>query len=463
MSAEWFKSFTEGEASHDEDHAMHPEDSPSLLLGQPPLGVFDREHGVLPEAKEFKWFQESRSGGSAEAWQTYYPALDTVKAAGFAESQAKVPAKWTEAGDQLYVAGVEARVSDQLFSGRQKPDKLAAGWFEPSVIDLDVFGRKRAPSEGSFSSYVEWEARSSTSKLACPDAGCVATTSLQLFDPLTEEARLCSLSVSLHATDFDDAFSSEHLDWVYVNEDQVNVNCDPMESGCADASLPASERKLYPCVTDSALGEGTVATGSVNVSGKLNKMVDECPVDGNLLSGVANVTCFIRKKTQMNVTLPTAAKKTPAPSLNGTALLQCAKPGCEAVAVIKLSEAVSNKTCLLTLRVNDTDFDNTLTENIAVISVGSNSSAESSSTYRQLGNNVTSGKNPCHEAFLQGNASSGTAASFVQSSFLAVENENVSSSLVNGSLTISAKLSDMVDECGRNGFLLDAMATVTCS
>merc|ERR1711972_403109 len=101
------------------------------------------------------------------------------------------------------------------------------------------------------------------------------------------------LSVGVHATDFDDEYSREHLDFIMVNGHQVNSLCDPMASGCGDTT-PAKDRKLYPCVTDYLVSNTLVNDGTFNISGKLNDMVDECPVEGNLLSGLAMVGCFVR-------------------------------------------------------------------------------------------------------------------------------------------------------------------------
>merc|ERR1712107_248800 len=73
--------------------------------------------------------------------------------------------------------------------------------------------------------------------------------------------------------------------------------------------------------------------------------------------------------------------------------------------------------------------------------------------------NVKPGRNPCKEISL-GNLSNNETVE----PFAAMVGEDVTpDSALGFKVNVTAKLSDMVDECGRDGFLLDAIATIACT
>merc|ERR1711920_621736 len=71
--------------------------------------------------------------------------------------------------------------------------------------------------------------------------------------------------------------------------------------------------------------------------------------------------------------------------------------------------------------------------------------------------NVKPGKNPCKASY------SGKPLSSGDLEFVAVKDHDVTSLLKNGSISVAAQISDLVDECASQGFLLDAVAEVNCS
>merc|ERR1712008_208887 len=96
-------------------------------------------------------------------------------------------------------------------------------------------------------------------------------------------------------------------------------------------------------------------------------MVDECPYEGNLLSGVATVTCFVRNRTvetpvNKTVTPSGAVKKSgdkPLPAINVSAPLQCSKPGCTATTFLRMDPglALLGGKCKMNVTLVQTDFD----------------------------------------------------------------------------------------------------------
>eukprot|EP00929_Paragymnodinium_shiwhaense_P006882 TRINITY_DN110832_c0_g1_i1.p1 TRINITY_DN110832_c0_g1~~TRINITY_DN110832_c0_g1_i1.p1 ORF type:complete len:513 (-),score=83.32 TRINITY_DN110832_c0_g1_i1:21-1559(-) len=446
LPVDFFAGFAAAEGTLEEGEDLPYVENPSNhLFESAPLGPLDRPSGTVPEILKAEWFQESRSGGPEAAWQTYYPRLeDAGRAVVNTLSEAGPLTTQWENGHTIHLGKTHEDVREQLLYGRASPAYKGAAWFEPNVVLQDGYGRREQPSDLASRYFIDWEKRTKKITLQCKAKGCVADASEQLFDPDTELHEHCRLTIAMHATDFESDFSTEHLEWVSVNGLLVNAQCAPMASGCSEAALPVEQRKLYPCVTDLALSKAILLTGKLNISSKLNKMVDECPVDGNLLSGVASVTCFIQNKTEP------AKLSSEELQLNASKPLVCSEPGCEASTVLRLSKNASNKTCRLTVTVNHTDFDDKASESLVFVSVNTANGT------RFVAQNVTPGENPCHTALMQ-------SVPLNRTTFKAVDNEDVSSSVQDGFLEVTAKLSEMVDECGRDGFLLDAEASVHCT
>jgi len=132
--------------------------------------------------------------------------------------------------------------------------------------------------------------------LSCAASGCTATTTLIAYDPKAEYAQACHLSVHVHPTDYDDDWSEETIETVSVNGYTVKVACDPMARGCNHSAW----RPLYACVRDldvTRLMDDT--EGKLQIKAKLGRMVDECPYNGDLLNGVASVSCMVQPRKDL--------------------------------------------------------------------------------------------------------------------------------------------------------------------
>jgi len=439
----WFGSFSEAESTYDEDGVV-TSDNPeaAAILGELP----NMDNPFVPQmanGMSAEWFEETASGGPDQAWQTYYPRLEDVKPDGLGG------AAYTQTGGIQGAHQQLASALPDLAKDIRLTDGKHASWFDTSVTQYDAFGRIQEPSDVSGRRYLDWQLRTKNTTLTCAAAGCTAEAVLDMVDHDTEDYRHCQATVSVHATDFDDEHSRENVEFVTINGENVVSKCDPQVSGCGDTA-PTADKPLYPCVTDAVLSEHimTEGNGSLTINAKLSPMVDECAVDGNLLSGVVSVSCFVRPKDEPVPTpLPTTLEEAEAELTNWSVPLQCAEPGCEANASITLGVGAINKTCLLTVTFNQTDFEGGLVanESILFIKVEDEIKAE----------NLEPGKNPCHEA-LSGNTE-------VIEPFVAISDVDVTTAAQAGKVNVVAKIASMVDECGSSGFLLDALATVVCT
>jgi len=186
--------------------------------------------------------------------------------------------------------------------------------------------------------------------------------------------------------------------------------------------------------------------GVVNVSAKLSPHVDECPVDGNLLSGIALVSCKIRLRDDAYPVVEASdlddfVVDNGTNSISRKVALQCGTPGCTANASMIFGPTIVNsKACTMSVRIWQTDFDGDSkgTEEVEWVKVNDANVTESTSP----------GKNPCKE-----NAT--------QDMFVLVDGEDVDIS--SGRLDVWIKISNMVDECGHDGWLLDAEVEVNCT
>jgi len=213
--------------------------------------------------------------------------------------------------------------------------------------------------------------------------------------------------------------------------------------------------------------------GQLHVEGKLSTMVDEFPRNGNLLDGEATVSCLVRKRPEwhpaepnliplgigkLNHTLANMFRKR-----NFSARFGCTQPGCVAETVLEVGESMLNRTCKLTVKISQTDFDGDMGTHEQVDFLKVNG--------RAVKENVRPGRNPCKDAadlgqpppdapqLLSGDIPnmSGDADQYS----LAVE-VDVSEEAKTGKITVTSKISDMVDECGYQGLLLSGIAIVQC-
>jgi len=282
LDSGWFGgAFAESESTFSEDGvSAHLDINPERLVmnGQDPE---TRSPVRLPSVRGQQFFHESPSAGGFDAWQTDYPSADrsVVGSDGRANSNdwRSTPEGWT----QDYAP--TARHED--------PGPRAAGWFDASVTQYDGFGRQKVPNAGTGARLMGsgmWAERSVNTTLTCAEPGCQAASTLQAFDGATEMGSNCKLTINVHPTDFDDDYGAEAVEFLKANGHVLTHNCNPGARGCnATASMP-----FYSCANDVDVDGLMDGTGALIIEGKITDRVDECPIDGNLLSGVAIVTSW---------------------------------------------------------------------------------------------------------------------------------------------------------------------------
>lgn len=438
--ADWFRAFSEGESTYDTDAALEG-DREERLRGLRQLGAM--EPGEPPEEASAgpsraadgsiasRWFDESPSGGARQAWQTHYPSLEDLHPRG--------------AVNEHWSAGPNGRWHQKYDPpGNVGSEWKPAGWFDSSVTHYDAFGRVREPSHISGRRYPLWQERSRNVTLTCAAAGCIANATLVAADLSAERATRCLLSVAVHATDFDDEFSRENVEWIMVNNRTVNTVCDPGVKACnATAQAP-----LHNCLVDFVVPEEMMREqkGTLQLAAKLSPMVDECPHEGNLLSGVATVTCLVAapEAPPTPVQLPVVPPLAPEPPR--ATRLRCDTPGCIGNLTVRVPPPLNgtSRSCLLTVQLQQTDFEaeNEIVEWVKVDG-------------DDVVSNVNPGQNPC-KARMEGQNVSDVP-------FPLVAGQDVTAAAADGEVLVSAKLSPMVDECGHDGFLLDAQVVVNCT
>mmetsp|Transcript_79028 Transcript_79028/g.189824 ORF Transcript_79028/g.189824 Transcript_79028/m.189824 type:complete len:639 (-) Transcript_79028:117-2033(-) len=233
-------------------------------------------------------FAETPSAGSKEVWQTFWPGSASVPTnrigpkPRWAYSNTEFMQPYTTSGDGVPRQGLKA-----------------ARWFDNSVLQYNGMGQPQLPPFGVGARLVEssaastsWVQRAVNTSLLCKEAGCTATSKLQVFDPQQEEAQLCRLTIEVHPTDYDNLWSKEFVRIWKINEHLATARCDPHALGCNASAW----RPLVPCLQDLNVDHLLAETGSLLIEGSINKMVDECPYHGYLLNGMAVVTCMARKK-----------------------------------------------------------------------------------------------------------------------------------------------------------------------
>lgn len=431
--------------------------------------------GTRSQVKSPKWFHESESGGGKAAWQTHYPEVKNE----FHHSQ-----NWQVLGYQQWEYTPEGWLNDPkpdwlLEKLRHQPGTKDASWFDTSAGDIDIYGRRVPPPRGTAQWLLaqpeepagnKWFERAINTTIMCATPGCTGSSSLQAYNPATEEARLCRLNIGVHPTDFDDNYGKEPIDSWKVNGYNVKSECDPMARGCNATAW----RPLYSCLREMDVDHVVDPTkGSMAIEGKLNKMVDECPYKGNYLSAVAVVTCLVRDIPALYAashgeTLATAAA-TPFGSatpqalepLTVTAELACDSPGCRGVKTFYVDPTVAfyGGKCKMNVMLTPTDFDDTSmsTEFLEYVELKGYGNLTKGKVYP--------GKNPCNEEYAGLKVPEGhVVPKYTVAKGVDVTAEVLSSKVgLVGTMQIEGKISDMVDECGyQDKYLLHATVEVTC-
>merc|ERR1719215_2051730 len=131
--AGWFGSFSMGESTYTYDGTFaNRNENPAIdvMDGWNPQQQNPYEDKVVPH----QWFEESRSGGYKEAFQTFYPAAPT----GVAGNRVHTGAWYTGTG------GIWQQNYQSPHAVSQTG--LPAGWFDDSVNQIDGFGREKFPA-----------------------------------------------------------------------------------------------------------------------------------------------------------------------------------------------------------------------------------------------------------------------------------------------------------------------------
>eukprot|EP00419_Tripos_fusus_P053867 CAMPEP_0172814300 /NCGR_PEP_ID=MMETSP1075-20121228/11162_1 /TAXON_ID=2916 /ORGANISM="Ceratium fusus, Strain PA161109" /LENGTH=563 /DNA_ID=CAMNT_0013654089 /DNA_START=18 /DNA_END=1709 /DNA_ORIENTATION=- len=437
--AEWFGGFSDSESTY---NPYHEEESKSLAdrfdernLGWNPSSDTGTV-AAMPLAKSKRWFEETKSAGNRGAWRTYFPDLENPA------SEDSPPWRSNERGgfEQDYFSPQQAMEGGGM-------NNKHADWFESSINRYDSFGRDAPPARDSPRNYVEWPTSLHNTTLRCKDPGCIANSSLEVKGKAGEQLEKCRLSIHVHPTDFDDEYSREYVELLSVNGRSMTTRCFPKAHGCNGVN----GQELVPCLKDYPL-EGLLGPDKkLSISGRLSPMVDECPFEGHLLNGVVRVDCLVQPpwlaRRRASASPQQWGRVIQPPATNGTAMLQCKRPGCAANATIHLSKNIGpNATCKLTLTVNQTDFDGDLkqVEEIEWVKLDGNITLQHKSP----------GKNPCKHR---------NGTKILRGPYVLLNGTDVTQAAADGVIEIAAKISHMVDECGSNGFLLDAKATVLCT
>jgi len=397
-----------------------------------------------------EWFDESPSAGKTEAWQTHYPAVD-----GSIVGNRHVRGGIWRATAEGWTEDYEpSRQLDGEEEGRK-----TAGWFDSSVNNVDGFGRKRLPDSDDPRRLLEspgWKERAWNTTIQCAGVGCTGSASLALYDTSSEEAQNCRLSILLHPTDFEDDWSKEGTKEWLINNRSVPGKCDPMTRGCNASAW----RPLFSCLNSVPVDHLISSEGQLLVQGTLDPMVDECPYEGNLLSGVVLATCMVRTKA----TTPSPAERIDQArperqmelyGVNASGPLQCRGPGCTARMTLAVDPKVAmlGGSCFLNVTINQTDYDGGVDgapEVIDFLAIDD----------QNISVSIKPGKNPCNSEY------EGKTVSVEERAFSVMESHNVTAQVLArpaGSIVVSGKNSQHVDECAtKAGFLLDGWVSLVC-
>lgn len=452
-NANWFGVFDEAESTYDAEAdgaRAHLDDNMvgAYLEGWDPRLPKESDQDV----KEPVFFDESKSAAYKEAWQTHFPALT-----GSLNSGGASPGKWYQAAGGPWQ---QEYVDSKSYMER---GPVPASWFDNSVSQYDGFGRQKFANSKTPRSYWDFEERSVNTTLSCDKPGCIANVSLKApFDPATEIARNCRLSVFFHPTDFDQYYSGEKVEWIDVSNARATSSCYPMAHGCNATAA----KRLIPCLSglaiDSVLAQPN-SSGAITIASKITDVVDECPYKkdekdtGSYLAAVPMITCMVKPIELLEKSMPPPVKpvaisrKVPCKS---EAPIKCTTRGCEASGLVQVSNFCGqpgNK-CKLNLTVHHTDFDNLdkMEESIEFIKVGGVTVKE------KVFADGKTGKNPCKTAW------GGQPQNESDLVYVAVENQDVSENATTGMIKVEGKISDNVDECAYDGYLFSGLITVDC-
>lgn len=433
----WFNGFAVGESTYEYGGRFENtnNDNPQIHVMD---GWYPKvKNPYADSVKNEKWFQETKSGGEKQPWQTFYPQLNTGIAGDFPAGD------WYRGSGGVWQEAYQSPADFEV-------GNLKASWFDDSVRQVDGFGREMLPTAGSPRNYIDWEEKSVNTSLTCKAAGCMANVSLLApFDFNTEMVKDCKLDVFFHPTDFDDEFIGEHVEWVQVNGHTASTKCRPYSDGC---NMTAS-RPLIPCVYDLPMDNLMTSNGAIAIAAKISGVVDECPHKGNLLSAVPMMTCLVAPKAT-GVHGAHMVKKVDKKVVDNMVCvtkmpLQCATKGCASLISLPMNDTCAGLgSCTLDINVQQTDYDN------------KDGTLEAIEYIKVYGKKVTKaalkpGQNPCKSTW------HGKPIKAALETYAALKNHPVK--VTAGHVLIEGKITKFVDECPtKEGYLLDAEAVVTC-
>jgi hypothetical protein len=433
--AVWFDAFDQGESTYTYDGTLADPEVNSFTPVRDGWNPHEINPFTMGKVKE-NFFQETDDGGPANIWQTFYPAAPGAKATG----------KWFRGTGGTWQ-------QEYMSQNDLKGLRLDPAWFDSSVAQNDEYSRMNYPDSKSPRWNYAYVEKSVNTSLTCDAPGCIANSSLQApFDPATEMAKDCKISIYFHPTDFENEFLGERVEYITVNGANFATACHPYADGCNQSA----SRPLIPCVLDVPLDMVlNQSAPTLVISSKVTNVVDECPYNGNYLSAVPMVTCMVAPQEAPPAMQQLADEAT---VKNGKCTLQapiqCDAKGCLATAEIPVStDCASKGSCKLSINVTQTDFDNDdgTSELIEYIQVdGINASTS-----------LNPGQNPCKSRW-QGNNVTQDQLVYSALSNYALVNVTNTSSVTQRSVLVKAKISHWVDECASNGYLLDGMATIVC-
>lgn len=431
--AGWFGGFSEHESTYTKDAEDMSASWPERRAAFPGKLIPGEGYAGMrgSEGQPAKWFEESPSGGPNAAWQTMYPALDEL-----GHLSSGLNWKYTTDGRWQQMYEPPASALDPASSLRK-----SAEWFDTHVTNYDAYGRINEPSSRA-RRYINWEPKISHVKLNCKTPGCIANTTLQVYE--AGRVAKCFMTFATHPTDFDDDHSEEVYEWISVNNANINTMCKPMATGCGPKKV--SQTALYPCMHRQDISELlSNNNGTLHLGAKISDMVDECPLsDGSLLSAAAEIYCLLEQKEEQELKV----KKKKKLGVNAYGVLQCTEPGCIANTTLWVDKSqAENLTCRMSINIKQTDYDQDLgsVEQVEWIQMAG----------KQIKTNCKPGKNPCRNAT--------KLKDVVHDSYDCVSGLILSQDgNWSGEVNVSAKISPKVDECASQGFLLDGLVEIIC-
>jgi len=417
--------------------------------------------GYMGEVLSADSFLESPSAGGRAAFQSHSPTVST----NFGQSSFPLGFSsvinentWLETPEDSHGDFWVQKYSHSPLTGRKTgfdwPSPTGT-WFDSNVDQTDGYGRNMMPYPGTgeyLSYFANWSERAVNTTVACQAIGCQASSYLQVYDPAREEATACKMSFGVHATDFDD--EDEVVKELKVNGRLVTSSCQ-ITSGTCNSSAA-----LWPCVSETPVGT-LLEDGRLLVQASISEFVDECPYNGNLLSGVAVVTCMVRNlppstTVASQATPATTSSKATGATFTASGDLRCDKPGCSASLTLLVDPlpAELGGTCLMTMTVVPTDFDDGLgaAEEIESVLVDGTVVAAG----------VSPGINPCTAYGTWG--ADLAALQQARMNYTVLSQYDITDKvLANTMLVVKASISKHVDDCPYNGSFLYAAVHINCT